>query len=99
MWPMASLFVLVSALSFLNIFFYRNRVRQMRLTIFLILLFAGSIAMIALYVVLARNQLENSGVVLLWRVVIPPVNVILNYLAFRLIRRDELLVKAYDRIR
>jgi hypothetical protein len=32
-------------------------------------------------------------------VVIPPISAILTYLAFRRIRRDELLVKAYDRIR
>jgi len=43
--------------------------------------------------------LDGALVLYRWRVVIPPIAAILTYLAFRRIRRDELLVKAYDRIR
>jgi hypothetical protein len=98
-WPMTALFITVAVLSFLNIFSYRNRIRQMRITIFLILLFAGTVAMILYYIVMARGELEGAGVLYQWRIVIPPIAAILTYLAFRRIRRDELLVKAYDRIR
>jgi hypothetical protein len=99
-WPMTTLFVASAALALFNIFSYRNRIRQMRIAIFLIFLFAGMIAMILYYVFAAKEMLQEEVMVLYrWRVVNPPVAAILTYLAFRRIRRDELLVKAYDRIR
>ena len=98
-WPLSLYFVLVAALAFLNIFFYKNRMRQMRISVFLILLHAGMVAMMFYYVAMAKNQLEGAIVVHQWRFIVPPICMIFLYLAFRRIRRDELLVKAYDRIR
>lgn len=98
-WPLSVIFILVTALAFLNIFFYRNRIRQMRICIFLILLHAGTVGMIFYYIFVTRNHLEGAQVLHQWRIVIPPIAIILLYLAFRRIRRDELMVKAYDRIR
>lgn len=98
-WPLSVFFILVAVLTFLNIFFYRNRIRQMRVCIFLILLYLGMIGIIFYYITFTRNQLEDPQTLQKWRVVIPPVAAILTYLAFRRIRRDELMVKAFDRIR
>jgi hypothetical protein len=98
-WPLSVIFISVAVLSFLVIFFYRHRMRQMRITMFLILLNAGIIGMMFYYTWVARNQLEGSLIVHQWRFLVPPVNIILLYFAFRRIRRDELLVKAFDRIR
>jgi len=98
-WPMTALFVTGTALAFLNIFSYKNRIRQMRIAIFLIFIFIGMVAMIYYYVAVSKGQLDGALVLYRWRVVIPPIAAILTYLAFRRIRRDELLVKAYDRIR
>ena len=98
-WPLTLYFVLVAALAFLNIFFYKNRMRQMRILVYLIFLFAGMVGMMFYYVAMAKNQLEGAIVVHQWRFIVPPICMILLYLAFRRIRRDELLVKAYDRIR
>jgi len=98
-WPLSVFFTLVMALTFLNIFFYKNRIRQMRICIFLILLFAGMVGMIFYYIFIARNQLDGAHTLYKWRIVIPPIAMILSYLAFRRIRRDELMVKAFDRIR
>ncbi|MEN8227191.1 MAG: DUF4293 domain-containing protein [Bacteroidota bacterium] len=98
-WPLSVFFILVAILTFLNIFFYKNRIRQMRLSVFLIFLYAGMVGMIFYYIWVAKNQLDGAQTLHQWRVVIPPIAIILTYLAFRRIRRDELLVKAYDRIR
>ena len=98
-WPISLFFTLVSVLAFINIFLYRKRVLQMRICIFLIFLSAGMIGMIFYYVAVVRAQLENASVLYQWRIVLPLIIAILLYLAFRRIRRDELLVKAYDRIR
>ena len=98
-WPLSFLFLSAVLLTFLNIFFYRHRMRQIRIVIFLILLNGGTIGMMFYYTFVARNQLEGALVLHLWRFLIPPINMILLYFAFRRIRRDELLVKAFDRIR
>ncbi len=98
-WPLGVLSIAVTLLAFLNIFSHKNRMRQMRICIFLILLCLGMIAMIFFYISMAKNQLEGAEVLHKWRIVSPPIAAILLYLAFRRIRRDELMVKAYDRIR
>jgi hypothetical protein len=56
-------------------------------------------AMIFYYIIFLRTKLHDPQTIHQWRVVIPPIAIILLYLAFRRIRRDELLVKAYERIR
>ena len=98
-WPLSVLCIAVAALAFLNIFFYRHRMRQIRIAVFLILLNAGMVGMMFYYTFVARNQIEGALVMHQWRFVIPPISIILLYFAFRRIRRDELLVKAFDRIR
>lgn len=98
-WPLTVIFIAGAALAFLNIFFYRHRIRQMRVVVFLILLSAGMLGMMFYYTLVARTQMEGALVMHQWRFLIPPVNMVLLYFAFRRIRRDELLVKAFDRIR
>ena len=98
-WPLTVYFALVTALTFFTIFSYRNRVRQMRLCVFLMILAAGSTGMILFYHWMVNSVQETTATLFRWRSLIPPVNLVLLYLAFRMIRRDELLVKAYDRIR
>ena len=98
-WPLSVFFILVVVLTFLNIFLYRNRIRQMRICIFLVLLYLGMGGMIFYYIGVAKHQLDGAQTLHKWRIIIPPIALILTYLAFRRIRRDELMVKAYDRIR
>lgn len=98
-WPLSVIFIGVTILSFLNIFLYKHRVIQMRIAIYLILIGLGMIGLVFYYIWVAKNQLDGATVLHKWRIVLPPIISILLYLAFRRIRRDELLVKAYDRIR
>jgi len=98
-WPMTTLVVLVSVLSFGTIFSYKNRMRQMRLCSFLLLLSLGLFGMFFYYAWVAGGILEEAHRVYQWRFILPPVNAVLFYLAFRRIRRDDLMVKAFDRIR
>jgi len=98
-WPVTALFGLVSALTLVATFSYMNRVRQMRLTLFLIFLNAGMIGIMFFYTWFAGKRIDASVTLYQWRFVLPLVCMILLYLAFRGIRRDELLVKAYDRLR
>jgi hypothetical protein len=98
-WPLTLFFSLVSGLAFFNVFSYMNRVRQMRLCIFLILVSFGMAGMMFYYTWVVVHKFETSQTLYHWRFVIPPILIVLLFLAFRAIRRDELMVKAYDRIR
>lgn len=98
-WPLTLFFALVSGLAFLNVFSYKNRVRQMRLCIFLILISVGMVGMMFYYAWVVQTTFESTQTVYQWRFVIPLIVIVLLYLAFRGIRKDELMVKAYDRIR
>ena len=98
-WPLSVLFIAVAVLALLNIFLFKHRMLQMRIVVFLILLNAGMVLMMFYYTFVAKSKLEGALVLHQWRFVVPPISMILLYFAFRRIRRDELLVKAFDRIR
>lgn len=98
-WPLTVLFVLVAFLAFMNIFSYRNRIRQIRICIFLMLLNAGMVLLVLFYIYLVQSSNQGVETVHKLRIVLPPISMILLYLALRRIRRDELLVKAYERMR
>jgi hypothetical protein len=98
-WPMTLYFIFLSALTFFNIFSYKNRVRQMRIALFLMIIAAGMEGIIYYYIYYVKSNFEGLQNIFQWRIVIPPIILILIYLAFKGIQKDELLVKAYDRIR
>jgi len=98
-WPLTVMISLSVVLSFFSIFSYMKRPRQMRLTLFLMFFNLGLIAVAAYYVAYIMHNFGGEQFLFEWRVVIPPIMLILLIMAFRGIRKDELLVKAYDRIR
>ena len=98
-WPLTVMISISTLLSFLAIFSYMKRPRQMRLTLFLMFFNLGLIGVAFYYVRYVMHNFNGDQFVFQWRVVIPPVMLVLLILAFRDIRKDELLVKAYDRIR
>lgn len=98
-WPLTTYFSVVLALAFFTVFSYKNRIRQMRVCVFLMILSAGATGMIFFYHWMIGSVWETTATLYMWRFVIPPANLVLYFLAFRMIRRDELLVKAYERIR
>jgi hypothetical protein len=86
-------------LSLLAIFLYKKRVIQMRLCIYNILLLLGSMGLIYYYYSQIADKLSIGEHAFRLAFIFPLVAAILNFLAFRSIRRDEKLVKSYDRIR
>ena len=70
----------------------------MRLTIYNMVIQLGIIAIIILYTWKAALEVEGS-VLLQFATILPIAGFILNLMAFRGIRRDELLIKTLNRIR
>ena len=82
-----------------TIFLFRNRMLQVRMTIFGSLLLIGYYIAFVVFVFILKEDLNVTSFQLGWALCLPAVCIILNYLAFRSIYRDELMVKAADRLR
>lgn len=75
---------------------YKNRVRQMRLIVFSILLMLGLFGMFFFF-----TYYSFSEAIIRFKIsiVFPIVAIILDYLAIRAIGKDEALIRSIDRIR
>jgi len=97
-WGLFCILLLSSIIALATIFLYKNRMLQIRMTIFnTILLIGFYLAFIAFYLVL-MGDLEATFRIN-WSLCLPLVAIVFNYLAIRAIGRDEVLVKAADRLR
>ena len=92
-WGIFGILMLSALVAFATIFLYKNRMLQIRMSIFNSLLLVGYyIAFVAFYFALKSDaNLFRIG----WAL----VSIVLNVLAIRAIGRDEVMVKAADRLR
>ena len=97
--PIIILAVVTTVLTIFTIFIYKNRTLQMRICVYNILLTVGLVVAIIIYYYLIRNNFKLSSHAFSYSVLLPFVNVILLFQAFRGIRRDDLLLKSYNRLR
>lgn len=96
-----SLFVILAlstTLIFLDIFLYRKRALQMRVCTFSIILCVAWYVLYAFFAHYLGDGLEASFRPS-WSAALPFCNIVLQYLAFRGIMKDEMLVRSLDRLR
>ncbi len=98
-WPVFILALVLAILTFINIFLYKTRKLQIRICIYSIILAFGMIGILYYYFVIGFRQLDEPAYALRFPVVVPAITIILIYLAFRGIRKDEILIKSLDRLR
>ncbi len=91
---MTVLLVVSTVISYINIFFYKKRTRQIRLCIFNCLVLLGFQGYIAYYIFTMGN-----GAVFSLTAAFPLIAGIFTVLALRYIARDEAMVKALSRLR
>ncbi|MBA7554091.1 hypothetical protein ES705_46703 [subsurface metagenome] len=96
--PLTILLVVIVLLLLITIFSYKNRILQMRLSVFNILLMPGSVGLIYFYSLQAHGKIHGE-IFYLYPVIFPVISVILTFLAFKGVKKDEELVRSYDRIR
>ena len=80
-----------------TVFMYKKRKLQMRFTVYNILLMTGMVG--ALMFLLMSSFEGEPSIEYKITMVFPLIAAVFNYMAFRNIRKDELLVRAVDRIR
>jgi len=96
-WGIFGILILCSIIALSSIFLYKNRILQIRLSIFnSILLIGYYLVFIAFFFALKDNF---QAFRINWALCLPLIAIIFNYLAIRSIGKDEVLVKAADRLR
>ena len=98
-WPVFILVLVTAILLFLNIFFYRKRKLQIRICVYTIVMEFGLIGLLYYFWVIIFRQLDVDTYWLKIAVVFPVVSIIFTYLAFRGIRKDEILIGSIDKLR
>jgi len=91
-WALFVILLVVAVLAFGTIFLFKKRMLQIRLTIF-----STIYATLVTFIFMLKE--ESMTFSPSWTVCLPLVAIILNWLAIRAIGKDEVLVKAYDRLR
>ncbi|WP_018711160.1 DUF4293 domain-containing protein [Phocaeicola barnesiae] len=95
-WAMFAILMVSAVVTLGTIFLYKKRMFQIRLTIFNIILLLGYYGTLVTFVFMLKG--ENSFTPS-WTVILPLISIILDWLAIRAIGKDEMLVKAYERLR
>ena len=83
----------------ITIFLFRNRMLQVRMTVFNSILLIGYYAAFFVFMFMLKDDLEAMSFQLGWALCLPAISIVLNYLSFRAIYRDEVMVKAADSFR
>ena len=97
-WGLFGILLLNVVVSLSTIFLFRNRMLQVRMSVFSALLKIGYYVAVGVFIYMLQSDLEASfrpG----WAMALPFVCIILNYLAFRATYADEIMVRAADRLR
>jgi hypothetical protein len=98
MLPLSALMILIPLLALATILMYKNRKIQLLLALIGIVLSSGLIlaSIYYSYIICIRYNTSFSPEL---KTVIPILILIFNFLAYRGIRKDDRLVKSYDRLR
>ncbi|MDR0953895.1 MAG: DUF4293 domain-containing protein [Rikenellaceae bacterium] len=96
--PMGILAVLSALLPLVVIFLYKKRGLQMRLCVVEMILLVGMIVYLAMYLFRSGSDISDKLVFSVTDL-FPLLAIILTFMAFKRIMKDEMLVKSLDRIR
>lgn len=91
--------VAIAIINFYNIFLFHKRTTQMRLCVYNILLMMGLVVLSFYYFRVVNKAYEITYHHFKIAAILPVFCIVLNIMAFSGIRRDELLVKTYERLR
>jgi hypothetical protein len=93
------LLVVIISLYFISIFLYKKRILQLRICIINIILLIGLVAIFIYHVVFFVQRIPGVNWMPGLSFILPPIAIILTWLALRGIRKDEMLIRLSDRIR
>lgn len=95
-WALFAILCVVTLLAVVSIFLYKKRMLQIRLGIFSIILLVGYYIVLAVFIGMLKHDAEFTPS---WAICLPFISIVFSWLAIRAIGKDEMLVRAYDRLR
>ncbi len=95
-WALFAILVIVCALTFLNIFLFKYRALQMRIVSLCMILLTGYYIYFAIFTYLNSGDCSFRPTV---AAALPFACIVLDYLAFRGILNDEMLIRSLNRLR
>lgn len=98
-WGLFVILLLAAIVATATIFLYKNRILQIRMTVFNLILLAGYYATFAAFAIAYGKSLPATSLHLRIPICLPFVAMVLDYLAVRAIGKDEIMVRAADRLR
>lgn len=97
--PVVIMISVILLLYFTTIFLFKKRIIQMRLCVLNIILLFGLIGLFCFHLLFYVKTIRGVDFKIGISFILPVISIILTYLAFRGIRKDEYLVRLADRIR
>lgn len=97
-WALFVLLLLGAIFPLVAVFLFKRRMLQVRLAMFSGLLLIGYYIVLGVFVYLFKSRYD-ADFTIHWSVAFPAVSLILEYLAFRSIMADEMIVRSLDRLR
>lgn len=97
-WGLFGILLLSAIIVFATLFLFKNRMLQIRMSIFSSILLIGYYLTFLSFFFVLKSEL-NASFQVAWSLCLPLVAIILNVMAIRAIGRDEVMVKAADRLR
>jgi len=98
LFPLSIVIIIIPLISLIAIFFYKNRKIQLRFTLIVIASVIGFIFLSGFY---SMKIIAGFGAELVpgFKMGIPVLMLVFAFLAYRGIKKDDQLVKSYDRLR
>jgi hypothetical protein len=97
--PLLTLLSIATIFSFICIFLYKKRILQMKICIFNIILLIVVSGLIYFDYTAIQKKYEIVSPSFYYIVLFPVLNILTLFIAYRAIRKDEHLVKSYERLR
>ncbi|MEG2573324.1 MAG: DUF4293 domain-containing protein [Bacteroides sp.] len=97
-WGMFAILMLSTIISFASILLFKNRMLQIRMTVFNTVLLIGYYITFIVFMFILQSRLHASFQ-LAFGLALPLIAIIFNYLAIRAIAKDEVMVRASERLR
>ena len=95
-WALFVILLVSAALALFTIFLFKKRMLQIRLTVFSTILLIGYYITFGVFIYMLKGD-AHFRVAL--GACLPFIAIVLNWLSIRAIGKDEMLVKAYERLR
>ena len=97
--PVTVIIVLIILLAFFTVFLYKNRKLQIRFCVYNAVMSVGILIMMMFYIYQINSNMEITASNYKVWMAIPIASLFCSIQALRGIRKDDILVKSYDRLR